>query len=532
MLRIRTIIFIMILITLWLIPFSVSSQSIIRINRSISIGCSNSPGPGLISRDGKKIFISSSPYLIRLDIQSYPPLIKQWNNISINTHSSINSDGKVFAHAKVGGAPGVGWVDIYIHQINNLDEIDSNLIFPFQPYLDLYIPRLELSGNGKWLFYPRIVCTEPDPDFGCISYEYYLFKYDLAKGLEIDLGKTTSRLKYPFFIISEDGYYLVDRDDDLNIWIRTTDGLPKQFLSQGDIPVISPDGTKIVFECLNNSLCIIKTDGTGLETLINLKPYQIATNLDASKIAFTVFDGHDYELYYYDRNTSQLLKITNNDKNEWEPRMANYGAFIYSSTDICDGYYESFLYLDQGQTNSGNYVNIDMGWGVMMIYPYVFLDGRTRMEVDDQGPELPPDFTPGTPQTYYHLSTTAGFEGEVLVCITYDETAYGGEERVLHLLHSHGIAGDWQDITVILDTEQNQICGLTPDLSDFTIAIGPPWPPYEPPPPSGPSLSSTDDDSSSCGSLPGSQGAGLGAGILLITCLLALRRFRKIWSKK
>jgi len=167
-----------------------------------------------------------------------------------------------------------------------------------------------------------------------------------------------------------------------------------------------------------------------------------------------------------------------------------------------------------------------------MIYPHVFLDGRTRMEVDDQGPELPPGFTPGSPQTYYHLSTTAGYEGEILLCITYDENAYGGEERVLHLLHSHGLPGDWEDITVILDTEQNQICGLTSDLSDFTIAKGPEWPPYEPPPPSGPFLSSTDDDDSSCGSLPGSLGGGLGAGILLLTCLMALRRLRKTWSKK
>ena len=118
-----------------------------------------------------------------------------------------------------------------------------------------------------------------------------------------------------------------------------------------------------------------------------------------------------------------------------------------------------------------------------------------------------------------------------MVCITYDETLYAGEERLLHLLHAHEL-GDWEDITAILDTEQNQICGLTANLSDFVIAKGAEWPTYEPPPPQPKPAAAEEDNSGSCGSIPNSSGGPLATTLLFIGGLFLSLRLRKHWSEK
>jgi PKD repeat protein len=178
------------------------------------------------------------------------------------------------------------------------------------------------------------------------------------------------------------------------------------------------------------------------------------------------------------------------------------------------------------ETPPGSYVRLDLGHGVVLIFPEVFQAGRTRLMEDGQGPALPPGYTPGSPLQYYHLSTTAGYDGEILVCITYDETLYAGEERRLHLLHLQEL-GDWEDITVMLGTDQNEICGLTPTLSDFAIAKGAEWPAYEPPPPAPKPAAAEENNSGSCGSIPNTAGGPLGAPLALIAGLFLSLRLRK-----
>ncbi len=73
--------------------------------------------------------------------------------------------------------------------------------------------------------------------------------------------------------------------------------------------------------------------------------------------------------------------------------------------------------------------------------------------------------------TYYDISTTAEYTGDVDVTLSYDDTGMTPAiEMSLALYHWEG--GAWHDITISRDTVANTITGRTSSFSDFVI-MGP-----------------------------------------------------------
>jgi hypothetical protein len=95
--------------------------------------------------------------------------------------------------------------------------------------------------------------------------------------------------------------------------------------------------------------------------------------------------------------------------------------------------------------------------------------GSTSLVTTDNGPALPATVLAGN-GTYYNLSTTAVFTGDVSVCVTYDESELTVPESALRLIHYD--QSTWVDITTSLDTNLNTICGVTTSLSPFAIGAG------------------------------------------------------------
>ncbi len=84
------------------------------------------------------------------------------------------------------------------------------------------------------------------------------------------------------------------------------------------------------------------------------------------------------------------------------------------------------------------------------------------------------------PGTYYDITTTAVFTGEVLVTITYNDSGLTAEQEAgLRLYHWEG--GAWVDVTVSRDTVANTVTRSVTSFSDFVIMAPPPSLP--PPPP-------------------------------------------------
>ena len=93
--------------------------------------------------------------------------------------------------------------------------------------------------------------------------------------------------------------------------------------------------------------------------------------------------------------------------------------------------------------------------------------GVTTVNVIPPAPPVPQGFKLGDPPVYYRLETTATFQ-YATICIDYSEYGYF-DESDLKFMYFNEANQVWEDITLLLDTENNIICGLTNSLSDFAI---------------------------------------------------------------
>ena len=124
-------------------------------------------------------------------------------------------------------------------------------------------------------------------------------------------------------------------------------------------------------------------------------------------------------------------------------------------------------------TDPGTNVIHSIGTDVELTFDNVVTGGETKMTVTTTGPEVPSFYSiiPANAPTYYNLTTTAQYNGNIEICITYDESDLTWEEeKALTILHFDGV--DWVDVTSSLDPYfTNTLCGLTTSLSPFVVAI-------------------------------------------------------------
>ena len=110
---------------------------------------------------------------------------------------------------------------------------------------------------------------------------------------------------------------------------------------------------------------------------------------------------------------------------------------------------------------------------IVITFSNVATEGRTSLEIDTSGPSTPGGFTIGDSK-YYNVTTTAATSGSIEVCIGYDEATLTVPEANLRMLHYDTtlMPPAWVDITSLLDTVGNGICGVTNHLSPFVIGVG------------------------------------------------------------
>lgn len=93
--------------------------------------------------------------------------------------------------------------------------------------------------------------------------------------------------------------------------------------------------------------------------------------------------------------------------------------------------------------------------------------GETALVTFEGGPALPEGFQLGDDSTYYYITTTASYEGVIVISISYSEANYSGPPEDLKLFHYED--GSWVDCTILVDTQNQIICGEVTSLSLFTI---------------------------------------------------------------
>src|SRR6185503_11562768 len=67
---------------------------------------------------------------------------------------------------------------------------------------------------------------------------------------------------------------------------------------------------------------------------------------------------------------------------------------------------------------------------------------------------------------YYDVDTTANFTGNVTLCFSWEEGQFGYEGNIALFHYSEG---QWQNVTISLDTAANEICGQASRLSPFAL---------------------------------------------------------------
>ncbi len=68
----------------------------------------------------------------------------------------------------------------------------------------------------------------------------------------------------------------------------------------------------------------------------------------------------------------------------------------------------------------------------------------------------------------YDISCTVDFNGIVTVCFDYADSKIKGKEKNIMLMH-HKDDGPWEDITTVIDTKNDTICGQTTSFSEFAV---------------------------------------------------------------
>jgi len=144
------------------------------------------------------------------------------------------------------------------------------------------------------------------------------------------------------------------------------------------------------------------------------------------------------------------------------------GAFQTALAGGFDAFVAKFSF---GNTPPGADVMVPLGeppGQVTVTFADVTAAGNTTLTTSSAGPSppTPSGFKLGTPPTYYDLTTTASFSGDVTVCINYNTITFN---NVASLKLFHFVDPNWVDATVSLDTATQIICGRVTSLSPFAI---------------------------------------------------------------
>jgi FlgD Ig-like domain len=119
-------------------------------------------------------------------------------------------------------------------------------------------------------------------------------------------------------------------------------------------------------------------------------------------------------------------------------------------------------------------VPVDEGSGanpITLTFDDVSGTGNVLLSTGSSGPPPPNGYTFGDMATYYDLTTTASYSGNIQVCFTYADSMVTGPESDLKLFHYDDslVPPDWVDITTSVDTLTNTLCGTTTTLSPFAV---------------------------------------------------------------
>ncbi|MBN1212789.1 MAG: SBBP repeat-containing protein [candidate division Zixibacteria bacterium] len=226
-------------------------------------------------------------------------------------------------------------------------------------------------------------------------------------------------------------------------------------------------------------------------------PSQLDTDLDGDGDVCDYdddADGIDDELdncplvsnvYQNDNDFDGFGNVCDNCPDEGNPEQEDYDNDGYG--DLCDN---CVLYANPGQedgngddigdvctfsddTPTGDNVEVDFG-EITVTFTNVYNSDITSMTITTDGPEAPSSYyiLPMASPVYFNITTEAGYSGDIIICIHYDDEGLTYAEEMMLSMY-HYVDGLPSRMPIVSrDRDNNIICGRTTSLSPFVVAFG------------------------------------------------------------
>jgi hypothetical protein len=219
------------------------------------------------------------------------------------------------------------------------------------------------------------------------------------------------------------------------------------------LPVVSPDGSKIIYSTPNQHLRRMNVDGTGDVLLASAiaMVYRYAWSPDGTKICYTEQLSTNPPLY-------QFVSI-NSSTGGAKRVILNAQAFAPSWGPLYDF-----------TTPSGSNQTVNTGFTTITFSGVTSAGTTTVTQIPANNLPLPGSFQLLGTGLGYEISTTASVTPPITVCINIPQSMAPSEANFNLLSLMHAENGQMQDVTTSRNFATLTICGSVNSLSPFVIA--------------------------------------------------------------
>jgi beta propeller repeat protein len=208
---------------------------------------------------------------------------------------------------------------------------------------------------------------------------------------------------------------------------------------------------------------------SGTERALALPGVQTNANVSGQCVTFENIDPNGvYHIKLWYLPTNQVFDITSGLSGQYlsdiEMTDATHGRIVY--TDDRDGQLDIYMTAFSLDTVAGPYSVTIPPSNVRLDFASC-TDHGTSTAVKTAPGHGKPDGFKIVGDSYWDISTSAGYTGEVLVTIPYDPAGVGGRPENLKLYHWKD--NGWENATVSVDTVAHTITGRVSSFSDFVV---------------------------------------------------------------